>query len=429
MMSRPAPPRPTLGAIVERWLVRVWYGGSSPGDRALSLLLAPLGLPLSWLVAATARRRLLRIRRQRREARPRVVVVGNLVAGGAGKTPTVIALARGLSARGHRVGLLARGYRRTATGAPLLIDAAGTQPRADVSATGDEPLLLARATGLPVAVGVDRGAALDLLARRHPDCTVVLSDDGLQHTGLERAIELVVIDERGFGNGRCLPAGPLREPTTRLASVDAVVLHRCDRLPPGTDAPPFQFRLDTAIERFRAVDGSADWSAASFVATVRSAGDSVAAVAAIARPERFFDDLARLGLEVSRHPLADHATIDPHWLAVLDADRIVITAKDAVKISAAQATGRLVVAEQTAAVDEALLNWLSGRLPAPDSGYAMDARLLDVLVCPICKGPLKYDRNAATLTCVADRLVFPVRDGIPVMIESEASPLADDAPR
>ncbi len=391
------------------------------------MLLAPLGLPLSWLVAAIARRRLRRIRRQRPEARPHVVVIGNLVAGGAGKTPTVIALARGLTARGHRVGLLARGYRRATTGAPLLIDNAG--PGADAAATGDEPLLLFRATGLPVAVGANRAAALDLLARRHRDCTVVLSDDGLQHTGLARAIELAVVDERGFGNGRCLPAGPLREPADRLASVDAVLLHRRDALPPGAAAPPLLFRIETGIERFRAVDGSADWSPESFVAAVRSAGDSVAAVAAIARPERFFDDLARLGLEVSRHPLADHAAIDPRWLAALDADRVVITAKDAVKIAPGEATGRLVVAEQAAAVDEALLNWLSGRLPAPDFGSAMDARLLDVLVCPICKGPLKHDRNAATLTCVADRLVFPIRDGIPVMIESEASPLADDAPR
>lgn len=387
-------------------MLRIWYGGASRADRALALILAPVGLALSAVVAALARRRRTRIRRQPADASPAVVVVGNLVAGGAGKTPTVIALARGLAEQGHRVGLLARGYQRPdAPGATTVrvIHAAAdsvTDPAADSVASsvaesvsgsvgnsaataaaadlpgaevvGDEPLLLARATGLPVAVGADRAAALALLLAQCPALTMVISDDGLQHSGLARAVELVIIDERGFGNGLCLPAGPLREPVDRLATVDAVLLHRRERLPEGAATPPAIHRLDTRIGSFATLDGQQRWLPADFVNWIgqqEGGAQPLPALAAIARPERFFDDLRALGLAIDPWPLPDHATIAPEVLAALAGRTVLVTAKDAVKLGTlSPGEGpRVIVAEQVGHLDPALLNWLSTRWPAPAS--------------------------------------------------------------
>ncbi len=317
-----------------------------------------------------------------------MVIVGNLVAGGAGKTPTVIALTRGLTERGHQVGLLARGYRSPDQPGAATVhlipagqqradhDGAGSAgresdlPGADV--VGDEALVLARATGVPIAVGADRAAALSLLLDANPDLTIVISDDGLQHTGLARAIELVIIDERGFGNGRCLPAGPLREPVDRLATVDAVLLHRRDSVPDGVPAPRAIFHLETAIGSFATLDGSQRWSPQAFVDVVGEGAEGaegsgsgrglpLPALAAIARPERFFDDLRALGLEIEPWPLPDHATIDPGLLARLAGRTIVMTAKDAVKLAPdpSGAGPRIIIAEQTGRLDPALLNWLA----------------------------------------------------------------------
>ena len=362
-------------AALERWLLRIWYGGATTRDRSLALLLAPIALPLGQLVAVLARSRRRQIRRQARDERPPVLIVGNLVAGGAGKTPTVIALARGLAARGHRVGLLARGYRapddRATVASPpavFLVD-----EHSDATLAGDEPLLLARATACPVAVGADRAAALALLLARHPGLSFVIADDGLQHPGLPRAAELVLVDERGFGNGRCLPAGPLREPVDRLATVDAVLLHRREQLPAGTPRPRSIYHLRTAITGFRELGADRPWTPQALLDAVRASGQPLLAVAGIARPDRFFDDLRALGFDVEPRPLPDHATIDREWLGGLGPRFVAITGKDAVKLDEPdRRTGReerreprIVVAEQAGELDEALLNWLTSAWPAP----------------------------------------------------------------
>lgn len=379
---------------IEAWLLRLWYGGAGPGDRVVAFLLAPFGLAASALVAGLARRRRRRLRRQPAGVRPAVVVVGNLVAGGAGKTPTVVALAQALVASGHRVGLLARGYLAPdATGsrtARLIETPTPDRPLPAADVVGDEALVLFHATGLPVGVGAERAAALALLSEHDPELTVVLSDDGLQHVDLARAVELVVVDERGFGNGHCLPAGPLREPVDRLASVDAVLLHRCDRLPAGAPQPPASFRLETRLASFRSLDGNQRWLPEAFARAVADSGEAVAAIAAIARPERFFDDLRALGLSIHPCPLPDHAAIEAAWLDGLAEGWLVMTAKDAVKLDPAAIAGttsagrepaspmakgtrplrRIVVAEQLGQLDDALLNWLLPRLPPPGPGPA-----------------------------------------------------------
>ena len=160
-----------------------------------------------------------------------VVIIGNINVGGVGKTPLTESLLRDFAALGVRVGVISRGYGGSHT-TPTLVSA-----RTPASLVGDEPLLLA-ATGAPVAVGRDRIAAARLLLQQHPDLALILSDDGLQHYALGRALEIAVLDgERGLGNGHLLPAGPLREPAARLRSVDAIVVNGGDAsrlsLPPG----------------------------------------------------------------------------------------------------------------------------------------------------------------------------------------------------
>lgn len=379
---------------LEAWLLRVWFDQTRGADRLLAWLLAPLLLPLSWLVATLARRRAAQIEHTA-TGRPAVVVVGNVVVGGSGKTPLVIALARALHERGLKVGLLARGY-RASSDTPLLIDR--NTPAAEA---GDEALLLAIETGLPVGVGARRKAALDLLVSYHPDLDVVISDDGLQHVALPRRLELVMMHPLGLGNGRCLPAGPLREPAERLAHVDALlvpatspqsasegtspdafqpatvavtpqaaapqdcqyakVLQQQASKGPRTSAPP-RFGIRTELAGIRSLDGRQHWAPSDFVATM--AGQRLAAVAGISRPERFFDSLRTLGLDITEYPLPDHAHIDPAWLATLPEPGVIMTAKDAVKCigfpPALQTRCR--VLDIRAVPDPALLEWLDQQL-------------------------------------------------------------------
>jgi tetraacyldisaccharide 4'-kinase len=375
--------RERLRGRLEGWLLRVWFRSASPVERAMAAVAAPVALPLSWLVAGVARRRRDRIVRQAPGAGVPVVVVGNLVAGGSGKTPLVSAIVRGLADAGFSPGILAGGYRARAGAAPApgasdgvtLVDAAS-----DAAAVGDEALLLAIETGMPLAVGKDRAAAAAALCRRHPDRDVLVSDDGLQHVGLARFIELVAIDERGFGNGRCLPAGPLREPVDRLESVDALIMTSPPTLAPAGEASPRnsleigsrepipphlrQFRSSLRMTAFVTLDGAARWSPEQFAAA--HASDPLDALAGIARPARFFASLRALGLRPDCHPLPDHAAIDPRWLQALPGRWILMTAKDAVKCRRFDGglLARCVRVDVAASPEPALLEWLAARLRA-----------------------------------------------------------------
>jgi tetraacyldisaccharide 4'-kinase len=250
----------------------------------------------------------------------------------------------------------------------------------DAAAVGDEALLLAIETGMPLAVGKDRAAAAALLCRRHPDRDVLVSDDGLQHVGLARFIEMVVVDERGFGNGRCLPAGPLREPVDRLDSVDALVMTSPPALAAAEASPPAasrqgrparlagvspQFRSSLRLTAFATLDGACRWSPGEFAAA--HGEDLLDAVAGIARPARFFDSLHALGLRPDGHSLPDHAAIDPRWLQALPGRWILMTAKDAVKCRGfdGELLGRCVRVDVEAVPEPALLEWLAARLRAP----------------------------------------------------------------
>jgi tetraacyldisaccharide 4'-kinase len=301
------------------WLQRQWW---RPQPGAAATLLRPLAA----LYGALARRHRARTPAERLSVP--VVVVGNIVVGGAGKTPAVIALVQALQARGHRPGVVSRGYGRRDAGAGTLAVHADTDP---VSA-GDEPVLIARRCGVPVQVGRDRVAAARALLQAHPEVDCIVADDGLQHHALARDAELLVFDQRGVGNGLLLPAGPLREPLPRALAPRQRVLYSA-----GVASTPLPGALATRtpgrawpLHAWRRGDGSA----AVELGTLRGS-EPLLAAAGLAAPEKFFAMLEAAGLRIHRLPLPDHhayATLP--WPAATPA--VITTEKDAVKLDPAR---------------------------------------------------------------------------------------------
>jgi tetraacyldisaccharide 4'-kinase len=346
-----------------RSLQRAWW---RPQRGALALVLSPLAALTAWVAG----------RRRRRHDGGAVVVpplpvpvivVGNVIVGGAGKTPTVIALVALLRAWGLTPGIVSRGYGRSAE-VPALIDAA---PATATTAreVGDEPLLMHRRTGAPVAIGRARREAAEHLLAAHPEVDVIVADDGLQHHALPRDIEIVVFDGRGVGNGLTLPAGPLREPVHALwpeapvpigharadANADAAAAMPPTSAParlvllngPWPAAParalpapaartwPAQRALAGAVAL--AAWASGDRAPSGDAAGARAALDALrqrplVAVAGIGEPERFFTMLEAAGLRITRLPQPDHARFEAlPWPA--GTPDVVVTEKDAVKLA------------------------------------------------------------------------------------------------
>ena len=298
--------------------------GQAPAFWAVRGLRAALLLPLSFLFQGLAdlRRRLYRSGLLKVERLPvPVVVVGNIAVGGSGKTPVADWLVRQLRVAGWRPGIVSRGYGGQVSGVALL------PGDADPTLYGDEPVLLARLTGVPVAVGADRPAAARALLAAHPECDVIVCDDGLQHYRLARDVELVVLDEATLGNRWRLPAGPLREGLGRLRDADLVLAH-------GQLSPVLRqaleglavFPMRLAGESFRSLrDPGQVVDAAHF------AGRTVHAFAGIGRPARFFDHLRALGLQVVEHAFPDHHAYSAADLRPGEGMPKVLTSKDAVK--------------------------------------------------------------------------------------------------
>ena len=250
-----------------------------------------------------------------------VIVVGNLIVGGAGKTPTVMAIVRLLRRQGRVPGIVSRGHGRH--GAACLEVRSGMP----ASECGDEPLLLHLRTGAPVVVGRDRVAAARLLLARHPEVNVIVADDGLQHLRLARTAQVLVFDERGAGNGWLLPAGPLREPFAHTVPARSVVLY---------NAPAASTRWPGNVAQ-RALAGvvplAAWWQgqAATLPALMALRGRPLLAAAGVARPQRFFGMLRDAGLSITPMPLPDHHDFKTLPWPATTAD-VVLTEKDAVKI-------------------------------------------------------------------------------------------------
>jgi tetraacyldisaccharide 4'-kinase len=301
--------------IAHRWIQRTWYEG---GKSYVALL--PLA-GLYWLIIEV-RRFLYRIGALRtHSASVPVIVVGNVTAGGTGKTPTVVWLAQALRDSGFAPGIVSRGYGGSRSGTSMRVDA-----ESDPAVVGDEPVLIAMRTGCPVVVDEDRARAASMLVDDGAD--LVIADDGLQHYALHRDYEICVIDgSRGIGNGLLLPAGPMRETVARIEQVDQVLVN--GRLRQNSSGMPTE--LQNAIE-FDLVASEVCRLNGSLTRPIdRFAGSTVHGVAAIGNPSRFFDLLRSHGIQVIEHAFPDHARISASELDFADNFDILMTEKDAVK--------------------------------------------------------------------------------------------------
>lgn len=293
---------------MKRWLAErlpdIWYGSRPP-----PLWLRLLSRPAEAVI-------------RHRSGRPPeppplpVIVVGNITVGGTGKTPLVIHLARMLTNAGHRCGVISRGYGGRLPADPVCVEAGD-----DPATVGDEPLLIRRAAGIPVWVCRRRRRAME--AARAAGVETVISDDGLQHRALPRSLEICLVDgRRRFGNGRFLPAGPLRDLPARLETVDMVVCRTQDGSACG-EGEEVMWLKPTALVNL----GSGCRTAPEALI-----GQSLDAVAGIGNPEGFFRLLESLGYSLRRHPRSDHARLSHAQLSTMPGP-VVMTGKDAIKIS------------------------------------------------------------------------------------------------
>jgi len=298
---------------LEALINKVWYGKSYA-----FVILLPLTLVFSMVAAL--RRALYRRGLLRSQKIPvAVIVVGNIAVGGAGKTPITLWLAETLKASGRSPAIISRGH-----GGREISNTVRVTAESDPALVGDEPVLLARRSGC--AVFVDRNRVRAALNAVHAGADVIISDDGLQHYRLKRDVEIAVVDgARGFGNGFLLPAGPLREPVSRLDAVDRILIQ----------AGSGDIQVDSPnhkSSRFRLTGDSLRRVSDDRVCALSElSGKSVHAVAGIAHPARFFAYLESSGMKVIRHPLPDHAEIRQSDLTFDDDLEIVMTEKDAVK--------------------------------------------------------------------------------------------------
>jgi len=296
--------------------VHAWYA-----QRAWLMLL----LPLSWLfrLLAGLRKIVLQGIYQGRSYQLPVVVVGNISLGGSGKTPLLIALVKALAQRGFRTAVISRGYGGVSATYPLEVTES-----TPVQHCGDEPLLIKRKLAdydCSVVVDPKRRRAVDYIVN-NCQCDLVISDDGLQHYRLHRDIEIAVVDgARGFGNGQCLPAGPLREPKSRLMDSDFVMVNgmydRCENWP-----ATYHFELKPLAFRHLA-------SGETVQPDKWALSRQVHAVAAIGNPQRFAASLESLGLEVVLHAANDHQYLTTDQLNFEDGLPVIITEKDAIKLA------------------------------------------------------------------------------------------------
>lgn len=298
-----------------RWIHRVWYE-----DARFGWLLLPLSA-IYWLVTAV-RRFLYRcgVLRTHRVSVP-VIVVGNITAGGTGKTPAVVWLANELRARNFSPGIVSRGYGGSQSRSPMRVDADSA-----AKLVGDEPVLLAKRSACPVIVDADRVRAATMLVDDGAD--VVIADDGMQHYRLGRDYEICVIDgARGLGNRRLLPAGPLRELPGRLAEVDQLLVNgSLATVDESSVAEQNAVEFELVATEACRLNGSLTRPIERFSET------TVHAVAAIGNPARFFRLLTELGIHVIEHAFADHASLASKDLEFNDNLEVFMTEKDAVKL-------------------------------------------------------------------------------------------------
>ena len=308
-------PKPVWRAWLWQAFTRGWYSADKSSSVSLREALV---FPASKLVSAIALRRHKR-RIVDRKQMPPIVVVGNMVAGGGGKTPLIVHLCESLKLQGHRPAILAHGYGAAIAQASLVL------PDSNPLKFSDEAVMLAQQTNVPVYVAPTRLEAYALI-KQNLAIDIVLCDDGLQHVQLPRAFEIACFDIRGVGNGKVLPAGPLREPIQCALSVDAIVTAATS---PVAHAHVFQSRT-ISLEVRRVTDRN-DADGYPSLAQWAKGQKHIHAVAGIANPETFFAQLDAVGLEHTDHPLRDHAWPNAMLVSDLKAQCVLMTEKDAVK--------------------------------------------------------------------------------------------------
>ena len=293
-------------------LEHYWYESS-----VIAILVAYLLLPLSGLycLITIVRRKLYQLNIKKSfAAQVPVVVIGNIVVGGSGKTPLLISLCEYVSNKGFKPGVVSRGYGGSVTGVKQV------SHHDTAEQVGDEPLMIFQRTNVPVVVGADRVSAIHHLLANN-QCDIVFSDDGLQHYRMRRDFEIAVIDaDRKFGNGFCLPAGPLREPVSRLKEVDLVVYNGSNI----NNANEYSYRLQ--IIGLKQLNGEKDRALSAF-----AKNRVVHAVAGIGHPARFFNQLTKSGLNIIEHAFQDHHKYQQDDFSGWHTDCIIMTEKDAVK--------------------------------------------------------------------------------------------------
>ncbi len=319
-----------MRAEFEAFIVQEWQQGS-----IWQIILRPL----SWLFAiiTAIRRFLFRTGTSNiTKVGVPVIIVGNISAGGTGKTPLVIAIAELLEKSNQHPGVVTRGYAQSRMQPRTLAPPIPVVDRQQGTITAsDEAMLMSQRLTAPVFANPDRVAAAQLLLKRYPNTEVIISDDGLQHYRLGRDLEIAVVDgQRGFGNQQLIPAGPLRESMTRLKTVDCIVVNGVAKI--GLDLEQYGvpvFRMDLGHETFFKLSGGDANTASEF--QIMHGEKKIHALAGIGNPQRFFDHLKRLGISsVATHPFSDHHAFMRAELNFPDADIILMTEKDAVKCKA-----------------------------------------------------------------------------------------------
>ncbi|MBL1319923.1 MAG: tetraacyldisaccharide 4'-kinase [Methylophaga sp.] len=289
-----------------KWLLTSWYQ-----PHPIRWLLWPLSALYCSIIWCRKQAYHFGLFKQHKMSVP-VIVVGNISVGGTGKTPCVTWLAKQLKQAGYRPGIISRGYGGRSESYPQNVNSTS-----DPILVGDEPVIISRHTQCPMVVSPNRVEAAKFLLQQH-NCNIIVSDDGLQHTKLGRDIEIVVVDhQRLFGNGLCLPAGPLREPLSRLKTVDFIVYN-------GGNANEFNMQLSQSAA-INLADNTLTKTFAEF------SDQAVHAVAGIGNPKRFFNQLIENKLTVHPHPFSDHHYFQPADLDFGDDAQILMTEKDAVK--------------------------------------------------------------------------------------------------
>ncbi len=336
-------------------------------------------LPISWVFfcVITVRKLLYKAKiLKSKHLKVPVIVVGNINVGGTGKTPLVIWLAEQLILQGFKPGIISRGYGGSAKGVQAVL------PNSNSAQVGDEPLLIAIRAHCPVFIGANRPEAGEALLKAHPECDIIISDDGLQHYALQRDVEVVVFDgEKQFGNGALLPAGPLRESIARLSNVDALVCNGKLSDKKNLTVLPFDiknltvfyrhiFGKDTlklderVIEMHLMPQAFYNLKTPEIKANIESfLGKKILAIAGIGNPARFFTQLKKLGLDFESHVYVDHYPYKEEDFGKTEADVILMTEKDAVKCKHF-ATNKMWVLPISADISENLTNIILKKLRA-----------------------------------------------------------------